>query len=183
MMDLSLGGQSTYYKYNFRDIPFDYKISLSAAYATAPNDYSLHLAGYFNSLIKNATLNIEVFKTGLFFTEYHGYGNETSFSKELDEEDFYRLEQELFVVAPTLFLNYWYKTKFGFGVSYEFSEIELENETLLLNTRKDDYGLGNTKLFGTHLSLEIDTRDNLSNPYKGIYLNIKGSLYPKIVRC
>ncbi|MEE9430584.1 MAG: BamA/TamA family outer membrane protein [Melioribacteraceae bacterium] len=176
-----LGWQSTFYKYNFRDVPFDYKISLSATYATSPNDYSLHLDSYFNSIIKNATLNIEVLKTGLFFTEYHGYGNETIFNEELDEEDFYRLEQELVIVSPTLYYNYWEKIKAGFGVSYEYSEIELENETLLLNTRKDDYGLGDTKLFGTHLSLKVDTRDNVSNSYEGIYLNVKGSLYPKLL--
>jgi len=176
-----IGGQSIYYKYNFRKVPFDYKISLSATYATTPNDYSLHLDSYFNSVIKNVTLNINFLRTGLYFTEYHGYGNETNFSKTLDETDFYRLEEELFIVAPTLFFNYWSNIKTGFGVSYEHSEIELYNKSLLLETRKDDYGLGKLKLLGVHFSLEVDTRDNINNPYKGVSLNLKGSLYPKLL--
>ena len=176
-----IGGQSIYYKYNFRKVPFDYKITLSATYATEPNDYSLHLDSYFNSVIKNTTLNINVLRTGLYFTEYHGYGNETKFVKELDKTDFYRLEEELFIVAPTLFFNYWGNVKIGFGLSYESSEVELENKSLLLDTRRDDYGLGITKMLGTHLSFEVDTRDNINNSYKGIYLKFNGSFYPKLL--
>ncbi len=178
---LVLGGQSIYYKYNFRAVPYDYKISLSATYATEPNNYSLHLKTYFNTLIKNTTLNVNIIRTGLHFTKYHGYGNETSFSKKLDEINFYRLEEELLKITPMLYFNLFNKAMSGIGISYEYSNINLTNNSLLLETKRDNYGLGKLKLVGTHLLFNIDTRDNITNPYKGIFLNIKGSLYPKLL--
>jgi len=174
-----IGGQSIYYKYNFRDIPFDYKISLTAKYATAPNDYNLHLDTYFNSIIKSTTLNVQVQKTGLFFTKFHGYGNETTYSKNLDEEDFYMVEQELFVISPTMFYNGLKDIKVGLGVSYEFSEVDLEKVLRILDYNNENNFEEDVKLFGGHLSLEVDTRDNINNSNKGVYLNLKGSFYPK----
>ncbi|MCP5063661.1 MAG: BamA/TamA family outer membrane protein [Ignavibacteriae bacterium] len=174
-----IGGQSIYYKYNFRDRPYDYKISLSAAYATIPNDYNLHLDTYFNSIIKNTTLNIQIQKTGLFFTKFHGYGNETTYSKNLDEEDFYMLEQELFIVAPTLFFNGLKDVKLGIGISFEFSEVDLNKALKILDYNNGRNFEENVKVFGSHLSFKSDTRDNINNAYEGFYLTLKGSFYPK----
>jgi outer membrane protein assembly factor BamA len=139
------------------------------------------LKTYFNTLIKNTTLNVNIIRTGLHFTKYHGYGNETSFSKKLDEINFYRLEEELLKITPMLYFNLFNKAMSGIGISYEYSNINLTNNSLLLETKRDNYGLGKLKLVGTHLLFNIDTRDNITNPYKGIFLNIKGSLYPKLL--
>lgn len=167
-------------KYNFRADPYEYIMTFGATYATATQSYELSYVGKFLSLIKHSIFTIEAKKTELLFTDYFGFGNETTFNTDLDNSDYYRMNQELIIVAPSLEFNFTNNLAMTVGISYSNYVSSLRNDTLLSGFVRQEYGLGTNKLFGFHSSLEFDSRDNKSNAYSGYYLNINGAVYPKL---
>ncbi|MCW8849275.1 MAG: hypothetical protein OQJ81_04790, partial [Melioribacteraceae bacterium] len=90
------GAGAQLYSYNFRMSPYEYWFNLTADYATRPASINLNFNGIFNSLVKGATITIDVHKSELLFTNYYGVGNETTFDDELEDEEYYRIDEDLF---------------------------------------------------------------------------------------
>jgi hypothetical protein len=175
------GGGPILKKFNFRLNPYEYWMSFTAAYATLPKSYRLNYEGIFYNLLKNAKVEIGLAKSELNLTKYFGYGNETRYSKDLEKNNFYRLEQELFHVRTFVIFNLLNTFRAGIGLSFDGSTNNLINKELISYFPDTTYGLGTIKISGIHLLCEIDTRDNISNPFSGIYLNFTGSYYPKLL--
>jgi hypothetical protein len=180
------GGGPILYSYNFRAYPYEYKMDFGALYATRPKSFSVFYYGDFYSIIKGAHLHLDFYFMQLRLTKYYGFGNNTVFSKELERNNFYQLNQELFTIHPTLNFNLIKALNAGIGLSFNYSEISLENN-ILLNPFPENsyasgstrYGLGSFRLFGIHSALNYDSRDNIMNPDEGLYFNLHGSFYPQ----
>ncbi len=176
-----LGGAVLRYNYDFRAKPYDNKIQLSAVYATLPQNGTVRFDGEFFSLINNASVNLEIIATGLAFTKYYGYGNETSFSLELEENDFYRQEQRIFSFFPGITYALGSANKIFIGASFNISKLTLINENLLSTFTYGDYGTGEISAIGLHVRYELDLRDVLNNPHEGIYLKLTSGYFPGIL--
>ena len=83
-----LGAGILYFDYGFRAAPFKTKFNANAYYATKPQNAAVHLGGSFNSIIKHATLNLDLDASGLEYTKYYGYGNQTAFDAGLEKSYF-----------------------------------------------------------------------------------------------
>ncbi len=177
---LILGSGATYKSYNFRMEPLEYSLSFSGAYAFKPESYNFSFNGDFYSAVKNSTLNIDFDLTQLTLTKYYGFGNETDFNVDLEDSEYYRLEQELIRFNPSLKFPVAGIISANIGFSYNYSDISLRNDTLLSNFTNSDYGLNVMKLIGLHSDLEFDSRDNTANPYSGLFLKISGAYYPEV---
>ncbi len=173
------GGGGIFTSYGFRAVPYASRYSISAQYATSPNNGTIHFSSTHNSLIKGASLNFDVNLDGLLFTTYFGYGNETEFSEELEKEDFYRLEQRLVSIMPSIEYPLSEKTKLLFGISYLYSDSELMNRSLLDAFPRGEYGLGKFSTFRTYLNLSYDSRDRELFADKGIYALGSAYYFPK----
>ncbi len=169
------GGAGIFTSFGFRAVPYGSRYSISAQYATLPSNGAIHFSSTHNSLIKGASVNFDINLDGLLFTTYYGYGNETELSEELEKDNFYRLEQRLVSIMPSIDFPFSEKTKILFGVSYLYSDSELMNRSLLDVFPRGEYGLGKFSTFRTHLNLSYDSRDRELFADKGIYA--LGSVY------
>jgi outer membrane protein assembly factor BamA len=176
-----IGGGALLYSYNFRANPYEYKMDFGAKYAFRPKSYSIFYTSDFYSIIKDARLHLDFFLTELQLTKYYGFGNATGFSKDLEKNNFYQLNQELITINPSVKFNLLKELTANFGLSYNYSEISLKNNILLNGFPDGNYGVGPFKLFGIHSTINYDSRDNIMNPYSGFYLNLTSSYYPEIL--
>lgn len=173
-----IGAGILFFDYGFRAKPYKTKFNANVFYATKPKNAALHFGGGFNSIIKHATINLDLDASGLVFTKYYGYGNETAFSANLERDDFYKLEEKLFSISPSVQFHLSNYSNLNFGISYFYSKAELNNESLLNSFPNKRYGLGNFNLISLSAGFIFDSRNNISNANKGIYFKISEQFYP-----
>lgn len=178
---LILGAELSLLSYNFRFSPFEYKQTITAAYATTPKSYQIKYSGLFNSLITGADYQLEILKSELNFTKYFGYGNETSYSKNLNRNNYYRFGQELFQISHYLSFYLIDPLRMKTGISYSYSISSLANLESIKNFQYQNYGLGRLRQLGITTNLNVDTRDSPLIPKKGFYFDIDASHYPAIL--
>lgn len=166
--------------FDFRAFPYDYRLSFNAGYSTLPGSYNLGFKGEFYSVLKNARINLEAYKSELLLTKFYGFGNETDFSSSLESEGFYRLDQEVISVEPSIDLFLSDDIILSAGLSFSSFQSSIKNPELFENFLYDSYGVGSMKLSGLHSSVEYDSRDNVQNPLRGIYLRLYNSYYPEL---
>jgi len=131
-------------------------------------------------VLRGGRLNLLLEITEQFVARYFGYGNETSFDIDLENSDYYKVNQELVTFFPTMFYDFTQTLQGSLGISFIASQTSLENDTLLSGFRYGDYGLGKIRPFGIHLGLEVEGRDNLDYPTAGYFMKFYGRLFPEI---
>ena len=174
------GGGPTFTKYNFRCDPYDYFMSLTAQYASNVKNGAVNFEGIFNSWIPDATVNIFGEWTGLKFTKYFGFGNESPYDHELEEKDFYRVKQSFIKIGTNVDFSLNKKHSFSLGFTYDYSDLSIKHRELLINSPQGDYGLGKMQALKFTTAYTFDTRDNIDNSYKGFMFEVNASYTPKV---
>jgi hypothetical protein len=174
-----VGAMALVNKFNFRVRPYEYSIAMSASYASATKSHHINVKGIFNAIIPGTSLHLHAIKTQLLFNEYYGFGNDTLYDSDLYTNDYYETEEEFYMLKSSLHFGLLKNIRASFGMSYTYSEIDLNHILLLRNNHHYRYGLGKFHSFDFNTSLVYDTRDNASNPYKGFYLHLDGTYTPK----
>jgi hypothetical protein len=178
---LVFGGGPQKFKYNFRDEPYDYWWTVTAEYATKPNNGRFIFEGIFNSVFKRSSLHVNFLWSGLTLTKYFGYGNETFYDSGLEDEDYFKLEQRIISFNPELGITLGKPSKLLLGLSYFYSNVTEVNDTLLQTFPYPEYGRNFFDAAGFHISYELDSRDIKSNPASGYYLKVRTGVYPEIL--
>ncbi len=181
---LIIGGGPQLTKYNFRAVPYEYRMSLSAYYASKPGMGTLEYNGRFNSLVSGVGVNVNLLATGLTLTNYYGFGNETDYSHDLEEIDYYELEQGLFQFGATLEFGLFDDAYIIAGAEYKYSDIELHQSSLLNSFHTyygGNYGIGIHESIKSLVEFKYDRRDNQYNTFKGYYLSVDASVTPKVL--
>lgn len=176
-----LGSSLSLNKYGFRVIPFDYQINFFAAFATAPESFNFRINGIFNSVIKNSSIKIDLTASELNLTKYFGYGNKTDYSVELENDNFYRLQQKLIEFKPSINFSLFHYNTTSIELGYSYQHQSLQNENLLDDFPYTNYGLGNFSILSSSLNFQIDGRDNINNTQEGFYFSASGSIFPKML--
>ncbi|MDH3269189.1 MAG: BamA/TamA family outer membrane protein, partial [Ignavibacteria bacterium] len=179
---LTIGGGVKLLKYNFRAIPMEYSQQLTVSYATSFGNFAIEYEGDFYSLVRWGRLNLLIAETQQFVTRYFGYGNETSYNKNLEQSNYYEVNQRLTTIYPTMFYSFKKNIVGSLGVSFVRTNTSLQNDTLLTGFRYGDYGLGKIDPFGINLGLTIDGRDHPDFPTNGYWLNFVGRIFPEIFK-
>ncbi len=176
------GGGPLLYKYDFGFVPFKYRMSLTASYATRSQGINIFYDGDFYSLIKNVDVGLNFKKSDLDLIKFFGYGNETTFKKELDSKDFYLLKQQLIGFYPHINLKISSIFSYTLGLSLENSDISLRNSELLLkNFPYARYGIGRFNIAGINTSLEYDYGDQIYNTFRGYHFKLTQEYFPKLL--
>lgn len=174
----TFGLNPTVEKYNFRVVPFDYKLSWEAIYATRPDEAHFSFNGIFNSIIKRTSVKVNAVFSTLKFTQYFGYGNLTEYDADLDDNtNFYRLKNRNYSLNISLEKEYWKNIILSFGTAVSFNDFNLNSASLLEAYPYGEYGLGKFFLTSFTAGVKIDTRDYIYNPKEGVFINFEGSLY------
>ncbi len=150
------GGGLQLHKYNFREVPQEYKQELFVSYATRFGKGTIAYLGDFYSLVRDGRLNLIIGGTEQFITRYFGYGNETTFDSELEEDDFYEVDQRLITLFPTMFYDFTNNITGNIGLSFIQTKTSLDSDTLLTRFRYGDYGTGTLNRLGIHLGFEFE---------------------------
>jgi len=178
---LITGAEFELYKYNFRQDPFEYKMVFEAKYATRPSSYSIGYSALFNNITRLGVVDISAVRTKLKLTKFYGFGNETPFDSELEENDYYKLKYEYHSINIGFNFNHWGVLSARIGAAYNFSEMDLNNIFLLGDFPHGLYGLGSINSINFSGRISLDTRDHKAQPSRGIYSNISLVVCPKLL--
>ncbi len=174
------GGGYSVFNYDFRKEPFDSRIYFGGSYATGTKSFKLEFDGTFNSVFEGAEYRIHVVRSDLSFTNYYGYGNETVYDHELDEDDYYRMDTKQFRISNRLTFPAAEYTGLYFSASYEHSSNDVINKTLLANFPMGEYGASGFDVISLGGGFIYDSRDNLKNPGRGLYAAVAAAVYPRM---
>ena len=131
--------------------------------------------------MRNGKLNLVIGGTEQLITRYFGYGNETTFDSELEEDDFYEVDQSLITVFPTMYYSFTNKLTGNIGFSFNYANTSLDSDTLLTGFRYENYGTGTLNRLGIHLGIELEGRDNINFPTNGYFISLGSSIFPALL--
>lgn len=177
---LSFGFSLLREQYSFRQFPFANQQELSAYYSTGSGKFTITYNALFNNIVKNVSLKLLASGTEHYTSRYFGYGNESSYSEELEKSDFYNVDQELLILRSTL--NYKLTNNFNgiLGISAVKSETNLNTPTLLTSAKFGEYGLNSLSSIGLILGFEYNSINNNNFPTSGYYFKLNSVFYPDI---
>ncbi len=177
---IKFGMGAQIFKYNFRMVPYEYWMNATINFATRPGSFSFNFNGVYNSIIRNATVTLDIDRSRLLFTNYYGLGNETTYDEELDIDEFYRIDEDLFSIKSAVNINYYGNVSGAFGIEYRSSKLSLHNNGLSKKL-KSNYGLERFNLLEIFSNFSLDTRNNSYYPESGFYINLETSIFPKMM--
>ncbi len=175
-----LGLGPTYIKYNFRNYPYETWMTFTTSYATKIKSYDFFYEGFFNAVFNNVTLHLVGQYTELSLSNYFGFGNKTSFNSDLEETDFYKVEQDYLQLSPSVIFYFFPNTKTELGLSFNSYDTKL-NTLSLINNFPNKFGLGELKFISTNFKFQYDTRDVPRNPFKGSFVEVKADYFPNAI--
>ncbi|MGB3463865.1 MAG: hypothetical protein WBA74_01285, partial [Cyclobacteriaceae bacterium] len=103
------------------------------------------------------------------FAAFYGLGNETPYSQDLFDANFYNTTRSLWNVYLGLQKNRWPKSLVSARVRYESNEPEVSGDDIL-SLLPGLYGLERLDMVEFLFSLDLDFRDNGGLPYQGTRL-------------
>jgi len=178
---LTIGGGPTLLVYDFLMDPYEYWMTFTAAYSIKLNSANLFYKLISKSWIKGAETNIEASFTQLHLVKYYGFGNETPYSEELEENDFNEVKQNLFYIEPSVDFHLFKYNTTRFAFSYNAYNTSMRNEILLKDFHNPGYGLGHLKILKLNTVFSIDSRDVIRNAKEGFLVSFFGSFYPALL--
>ena len=176
----TIGGGPILYKYDYGVKPFAYRQTLLASYSFGAKSYAVKYLGDFYNIINGAKVTFDLRKTELGITRYFGPGNETPFDENLDLNDYYKVGQELLYASPSVEFPVYKKLTLAFIPFYKFSDVSY-NQNTYLSANPGTYGIGAINYLGINSILKYDSRDNESEPYKGIYAQLLTNYTPDFI--
>lgn len=175
---LILGLSPEISKHGFRADPNLYFLDFTGAYAFNAKDFDFLFLGNFHNAIGRSRGRLTVKATGIEFLNYFGIGNETSFNKDLFRDNYYRIKQKYFLFNPSLEFKISKIFNYNLGISYEYSQIKADDNTILKSI--PHYGLGKNSYIGFNSCFTFDSRDNIISPMKGVHSFAEGVYYPVV---
>ncbi len=173
----TLGAGPVLIKHGFRKIPYQYKLSLIAAYVTNLEAVVVDFNSEFN-VRNNQKLNLDMLKR-VGYTNFHGYGNETNRDSHLANEDYYMVRFNLFDFIFNYNFNPGKSRKYWAGVSINHGGITSDEGSLLDSLQLDN--ANKRTFYGLHFGLKLDYRDHFFTPFQGFYIDIQSFNYPSFL--
>ena len=170
-----LGGGVTVYRYGFRYTPFKWRQTIRAAFSTGAQRLKAEYDAEFyprNSAIRFGLL---ARGSGLEIIRFHGLGNETRVS---EPRDYYEVEQEQFVVEPSVSFPLSGRATFALGPTFKHARTHLDASPFLATVRP--YGAERFSQLGARAAIRVDTRDRPNYAERGVLLDVRGVGYPKM---
>jgi Omp85 superfamily domain len=176
-----LGGGFTYSKYGFRMNPYLYRMSLRAAYAPKKNGITGLAADIrfdFLGVIKNASLQTGLRKSGIEINNYFGQGNNTVYDESLNNNGHYEVQFE--ELSYNTSVTYPLRKKYSFTIGALVKSSKVKQFSEAVDTTGDIYSPNDLSTLRAELEFELDGRDHTAAPYTGYYANVGGSYTPEV---
>ncbi len=173
---LFIGGGPILYEFGFRTSPYVYRMELKAGYAAKPQKFKLNYLGEFHSLINGPIITLHGFASGIEVLNFYGFGNETQRDKNLEEQNFYKVNQKEYLIDPGIEFLFRNNISLSFGISLKYISTEHETNSLLI--QNPPYGSKDFLLAGINAGIKIDGRDNPVIPTGGFYFAGEAFSFP-----
>jgi hypothetical protein len=146
------GGGVTRKSYGFRKYPFANAHHFALAYATARTSIRASYQGTFRRKNSNLFGEVRALASGIDRLNFFGFGNDTP---DIEERDFYKVNQRLYRVTPTVNWSRGKDFEILFGVGVQYAQEKDENSFIDI-TRP--YGWGDFGQINLITALEWDSR-------------------------
>ncbi len=169
---LLVGGGAVQYGYGFRKVPFAWRSSITAVFATAPRRFRVWYQGDFRNLPHDLWASLDVRYSGIDIVRFHGFGNET---RLVAPPEFYRVsERQVSASASVTVLSE--RVRGSVGPFFGYTDTPPGQGNLLDSLRP--YGSGYFTEVGVLGRLDVDTRDRRWAPRRGVHALIGARFVP-----
>ncbi|MEK9138903.1 MAG: hypothetical protein AAB393_17415, partial [Bacteroidota bacterium] len=165
---LLIGGGPRLYEFGFRRIPYVYKMDLVGGFTLKTGAYQFAYAAHLPSLLRKVDLDINAHASQLEVRNFYGLGNETYRDEELEDADFYRVNSTEYLIHPSLKHHPHKNVAIGIESFAKHFQVRQKNNRYLNDKNIDSIGNDKT-ILGTGVKLEVDTRDRILYPSRGVY--------------
>lgn len=169
-----IGAGFTKTNYGFRKLPYSNRHRLRIGFATGPGSYRVDYRGEWVRENSRARAELYLRASGIDVVDFYGLGNESSASGGNDE--FYRITQDLYTVAPVMALPYGDHVTLRLGPFLRYADTD-DHPGRYLST-VNQYGEGNFGEAGLIGRLTVDGRNRTKAPSRGASLEITGRILP-----
>lgn len=173
---LFAGGGGILYEFGFKRRPYVYRMELTGGYAFHAKRFRIRYKAEIYPPVRNLKYLIEVKTSGLEVLNFYGYGNETSFNKKLQEQNFYKVKQQQIYVKPSIEYSLNSSSKVTLGTQLKYTDTDEGRHLFTLNP----YGTRNMLLLNIDAAFSYDSRSNKDFPVSGILFNAMGSVFPPV---
>src|SRR5690606_3968255 len=111
-LGLFLGGGYAVTRYGFRQLPFAHRHRIRAGFATGATAFRVDYLGEFHRENSGLTAQLAARVSEIEVIRFHGFGNET---RARGSDEFYRVTQHQYRVAPALMLSLTPRLRFTIG--------------------------------------------------------------------
>ena len=170
---LFLGGGQTFTSYGFRKIPFAVRHHVRAGFATGPQAFRAEYRGQFQQENSGAQFELLLRGSGIEVIRFHGFGNET---KAPGSDEFYRVTQQQYLVAPSLNLRAGRLLTLNIGPELKY--VHTDNRSNRFLATISPYGDGGFGELGARASLQLDARNRRTAATHGASLELGGAIHP-----
>lgn len=170
---LGLGAEFKFYEYRLK--PYSHSLGLTGAYTTKSNAYEIKAFGDFNNIFTGSNVDIALEVSELNITRFYGFGNNTLRNEELNENNFYQVDQTFLSLSALANFPVIKNLSVSFGAEIENSIIDTEENTFLFEN--NFYGTGNFSYSSLIFQAKYDSRDKQVFPHSGVYVNFTNNYY------
>ncbi len=114
--------------YAFRQSPYAYKMAVGGGYAFGGEKYELMYHADFRSIVPGASLTFDAKTSGLENLYFYGFGNNSSFDPELEDDGLYESDVQTTQLSACLTIPFQSHTLFYIGSDLKHLDIELRSD-------------------------------------------------------
>lgn len=176
---LVVGAGATLTYYGFRKKPHASRLTLGANYAFLTSAIRSDFRGDFIEAMGRLNLRVEAAFNPREITDYYGLGNDAQRDKNLEKENFYRVQANEYWIRPVLYAHLTPKINFFFGGTLKRYNTKTDISDPRFIIAEQPYGVNVNSLLELGGGVTLDLRDDPGMPTKGIYLAAAASGFPE----
>ena len=172
-LGLFVGGVRTLTVFGFRKDPFASRHRFRLGFATGPTTFRADYRGEFRRENSRMYTEVDLRASGIDVIRFNGFGNEIAAP---GSDEFYRVTQDQFSVAPSIALPLASRVTLGVGPTLKY--VSTDNRPGRFLATLNPYGSGNFGELGAQATLRLDTRNRRTAATHGAEIELGGTVHP-----
>lgn len=164
-------------RFGFHKRPFAQKHTVLLAVSSARLRARLSYQGILIQENSHDEFALTAMASGIELNNFYGFGNNTS--SDLGDRDFFMVEQNDIRLGAEFRPRLAKHLRGTLGVAARYTQTDTDDASFIAQTQP--YGVNDFGQIGAVAGLELDLRDNIAYPRKGIWAQVWSAAYPPIL--